>query len=218
MILAANILVVIPAYNEGKTIGRVVRELIQRGAKVVVVDDCSKDNTFQDAEAAGATVIRHAQNGGYDKSIDDGFKKAAEMGADIFVTFDADGEHDANDLIRMTAPITNGTADIVLGQRPYTMHFSEKIFAFYTRLRWGITDPLCGFKAYSRNVYEAVGHFDTMQSIGTQLMVEGLRKGFRLALVPIALYARESDSSRFYARRFWANVKILKAMIHVLLV
>jgi glycosyltransferase involved in cell wall biosynthesis len=218
MTSADNIVAVIPAYNEGKTVGKVVRELLECGAKVVVVDDSSSDNTAQEARAAGAQVLRHTENGGYDKSINDGFKKAAEMGADVFVTFDADGEHDADDFARIVEPILSGAADIVLGQRPFTTHFSEKVFALYTKSRWGITDPLCGFKAYSRAVYDAVGYFDTVQSIGTQLMIEGLGKGFRLALVPITLRMRQNDSSRFYARRLRANIKIFKAMMRVLFV
>ncbi len=109
---------------------------------------------------------------------------------DIILTFDADGEHDAADVPRLIAPIAEDSADIVAGQRPRMADFGEKIFACYTRLRYGIADPLCGLKAYRRSVYDAVGQFDTVQSIGTELMIKGLRKNFRLALVPIALHRR----------------------------
>jgi glycosyltransferase involved in cell wall biosynthesis len=216
MTSGANIVAVIPAYNEGKTIARVVGELTPLVSKVVVVNDCSKDNTESEARDAGAVVIAHAANGGYDKSIEDGFKAAKELGADIIFTFDADGEHDANDVPRILEPLLKGEADIALGQRSYTTHFAEKIFALYTRARYGISDPLCGFKAYRTAVYDSVGHFDTLQSIGTQLTLEGLRKGFKLALVPIELHTRVNDTSRFYARSVRANLKILKAMVRVL--
>jgi len=217
MTSVAKVVAVIPAYNEGKTVARVVRDLKAVVDEVVVVNDCSKDNTRTEAEDAGAVVVNHEVNGGYDKTIDDGFKKAAELGADIIFTFDADGEHDVADVERIVGPIVRGEADIVLGQRPHTTHWAEKIYMFYTRMRYGITDPLCGFKAYRRSVYDAVGYFDTVQSIGTQLTLEGLRKGFRLALVPIALHARVDDTSRFYARNFRANIKILKVMLRTIL-
>jgi hypothetical protein len=116
------------------------------------------------------------------------------------------------------APIAEGRADMVVGQRPRRAAFAEGIFALYTRLRYGIADPLCGLKAYRRSVYDAVGQFDTVQSIGTELMIRGLRKNFHLALVPIALHSRVDDSSRFYARRFRANLKILRAAWRVLFV
>lgn len=213
-----KIVAVIPAYNEAKTIGTVVRGLAPHVSEIVVIDDCSNDATPEEARAAGATVVRHEHNQGYDKTINDGFREAAERGATIIMTFDADGEHDANDVPRILAPLIAGTADMVAGQRPHTTHFAEKIFALYTTLRYGLRDPLCGFKAYRREVYDAVGFFDSVSSIGTELMLRGAKKGFRLALVPIALHARIDDNSRFYARRFRANLKILRAMWRVIFI
>lgn len=212
-----RVIAVIPAYNESKTVGKVVSDLLLRVSEVIVVDDCSSDATGEAARRAGATVLRNDPTKGYDGSLNAGFAEAARRAAETIVTFDADGEHAAADIPRMVAPILSNTADIVLGQRPRTTHFGEKIFAFYTRVRYGISDPLCGFKAYRRNVYDAVGHFDTVQSIGTELALKGLKKGFRLALVPIELHQRVEDTSRFYKRRFRANLKILKAMWRVLM-
>jgi glycosyltransferase involved in cell wall biosynthesis len=213
-----NIVAVIPAYNEGKTLRHVVEGLLPYVSSVVVADDNSQDNTVSEAQSAGAVVVRHAVNGGYDKNINDGFAEAARLGADIIFTFDADGEHASEDVLRMLAPLLSGEADIVLGQRPHTTHVAEKLFALYTGARYGIRDPLCGFKAYRRSVYDTVGQFDTVQSIGTELMLRGLKKGFKLALVPIELRSRVEDSSRFYKRRFRANMKILRAMWRVLAV
>ena len=211
-----KIIAVIPAYNEGKTVRDVVKGLLPYVTEVIVVDDMSSDSTSDEARAGGATVLRHTVNGGYDKSIDDGFVEAAKRGADIIFTFDADGEHASEDVPRVLEPILNDKADIVAGQRPHTTHLGEKIFAVYMGLRYNVRDPLCGFKAYSRAVYDAVGHFDTTQSIGTDLMLQGLKKGFRLALVPIELRTRVDDTSRFYKRNFRANMKILRAMWRVL--
>jgi glycosyltransferase involved in cell wall biosynthesis len=213
---ASRVIAVIPAFNEGKTIGAVVEGVRWHIAEVIVVDDHSCDATSEEARRAGAVVLRNDTNLGYDGSLNAGFAEAARRGADIIMTFDADGEHDAADVPRLLAPIAEDRADIVAGQRPRTTSVAEKIFALYTRLRYGISDPLCGLKAYRRSVYDAVGQFDTVQSIGTELMIKGLQKKFRLALIPIVLHARVDDTSRFYARRFRANVKILRAMWRVL--
>ena len=78
-----------------------------------------------------------------------------------------------------------------------------------------VKDPLCGLKAYSKKVYEAIGHFDTIGSIGTQLMVQALARGFKLAKVSIKVKERE-DSSRFYVNSFRANYKILKALVKII--
>jgi glycosyltransferase involved in cell wall biosynthesis len=214
---ASRVIAVIPAFNEAKTIAAVVAGLRAHVADVIVVDDHSADGTGEEATRAGAIVVRNAANLGYDGSLNAGFAEAARRGAGIMLTFDGDGEHDPADVPRLIAPIAQDRADIVAGQRPRLAGFGENIFALYTRLRYGIADPLCGLKAYRRSVYDAIGQFDTVQSIGTELMIKGLHRNFRLALVPIALH-RRSDISRFYARRLRANLKILRAAWRLLLV
>jgi glycosyltransferase involved in cell wall biosynthesis len=215
---ASRVIAVIPAFNEAKTIAAVVAGVRAHVADVIVVDDHSADATSEEAKRAGAIVLRNATNLGYDGSLNAGFAEAAQRGAGIMLTFDADGEHDPADVPRLIAPIAEDRADIVAGQRPRLAGPAEKIFAFYTRLRYGIADPLCGLKAYRRSVYDAAGQFDTLQSIGTELMIKGLHKKFRLALVPIALHRRTDDGSRFYARRLRANLKILRAAWRLLFV
>jgi glycosyltransferase involved in cell wall biosynthesis len=214
---ASRVIAVIPAFNEAKTIAAVVAGVRAHVDDVIVVDDHSADATAEAAKRAGAIVVRNAANLGYDGSLNAGFAEAARRGAGILLTFDADGEHDPADVPRLIAPIAQDRADIVAGQRPRLAGVAEKIFALYTRLRYGIADPLCGLKAYRRSVYDAVGQFDTVQSIGTELMIRGLHRKFRLALVPIALH-RRTDISRFYARRLRANLKILRAAWRLMLV
>lgn len=208
-----TVVAVIPAYNEAATVGSVVRSLAPYVRQVIVVDDCSTDETGNAARAAGATVVTHASNQGYDAAMNTGFAEAASLGADIILTFDADGEHDATDLPKILAPLTDGTADIVLGQRPGSRHWGETLLALYTRLRFGIPDPLCGMKAYRREVYERAGAFDTFGSIGTELALQGCRSGFRITLVPITLHARpKGDRSRFYAMDLRGNLRMVRAL------
>jgi len=211
------VIAVIPAYNEAKTIAEVVRGLLPKVDRIVVVDDASSDGTGALAQEAGATVVAHETNKGYDQTINDGFHAAYTSGAGIIMTFDADGEHDANDVPAILAPIREGKADIVLGQRPETRHWSEDILSFYTKVRYGIPDPLCGMKAYRRDVYERVGFFDSLSSIGTELSIRGIGLGFRSALVPITLHARaDGDRSRFYQFSLRGNLKILSALWRIL--
>ncbi len=207
-----------PAYNESKTVADQVRALLPQVAHVVVVDDCSTDDTGKRAEEAGAHVVRHTENGGYDRSLDDGFKAAAALGADIIFTFDADGEHDARDVERIVGPIMRDEADVVAGARPYSRHWSEHIFAFFTRVFFGVPDAVCGFKAYRRSVYDSVGFFDSRGSTGTELMIRASRRGYRVTWLPITLHERVSDSSRFYALNWRGNFRILKSMWRVMFV
>jgi len=211
-----RIAVVIPAFNESATVGKVVLEVLRRVNEVIVVDDASSDMTGEAAERAGAIVIRHSVNRGYDASLNDGFAAAAARGADVIVTFDADGEHRSEDIPAVVEPIVANKVDIVITQRSHLVHISEKLFAAYTRLRFGIRDPLCGFKAYHRRVYDRFGSFDTLNSIGTELALRAIKAGFRVRLIPIARRAR-LDTSRFYARLLRANIRIFNAMMRVVI-
>lgn len=210
-----KIVAVIPAFNEGRTIAQVIVGVRRIAHEVVVVDDFSQDDTSAQAAAAGAHVVRHEVNGGYDASIDDGFKQAAKLGADIIVTCDADGQHRSEDITKVLEPILKGEADVVTGQRENLKRWGERIFALYTRWRFGLRDPLCGLKAYRREVYEKVGNFDTLKSIGTQLTAEAWLRGYRIVTVPVTILPRP-DESRFYAKLFKANVKILVAMLKII--
>ena len=210
-----KITVVIPAFNESETIAWVVERVRRYADDVVVVDDASSDATSAEAERAGARVIRHQTNQGYDASLNDGFAEAIQCGATVVVSFDADGEHGAEDIPRIVAPILSGAADLVTAQREDTSSFAESIFARYTMAAWGVRDPLCGFKAYHRRVYERFGRFDTFRSIGTELLFRGLLAGFRLQSISIARRTR-ADTSRFYAQRLRGNLRILRAMGRVI--
>lgn len=217
MTTSFKVIAIVPALNESKTVGAVVSSLRSFVDEVIVVDDASSDATSEVAGAAGAVVLRNDTSRGYDGSIDLGFGEAARRGAEIFVTFDADGEHDAADMPRILAPILNDTADVVAGQRPRIRHWGEFMFSLVSRIRFGIRDPLCGFKAYRRSVYDRVGFFDSKKSIGTELMARGKGLGFRLAAVPITLHERQDDASRFYAFNFRGNLRIIAACCRVVM-
>jgi glycosyltransferase involved in cell wall biosynthesis len=204
---------VIPAYNEERTISRVVKDVKKYVTEVIVVDDGSIDSTARDAELAGAIVVLQ-KNRGYDGAIDAGFKEASKRKADLIFTFDADGQHNPKDIKRIVSPILRGKADVVVGIRPFKQRFMEHFFAFYSKRKIGISDPLCGLKAYKIDVYRKSGHFDTIKSTGTQLMFEASNRRFRLAEVPVHCNRRE-DIPRF-GRRVKGNYKILRSFIRIL--
>lgn len=209
-----RVLAVVPALNEVTTILGVVRDLKSQVDEVWVVDDGSTDRTGEIARDAGARVVRHARSLGYDRSISDGFAAAAQSGADILVTFDADGQHNAQDVPRILGPLLEDRADLVVGMRPTKARAAEKLYAQFTLKHAGIHDPLCGLKAYDSRVYRAIGAFDTVNSIGTQLMLESARRKFRLREVPIQISMR-ADTPRF-GHRVRANSKIGWAMARVI--
>lgn len=203
-----RIALVIPALNEAATIGDVVARAIKYGT-CVVVDDGSTDATALTARAAGAVVISHAVNQGYDAAINTGFQTAASSGCDAIITLDADGQHNPELLQKFIDSLQSG-ADMVLGVRDQRPRLAEHVFAFYTQWRFGIADPLCGMKAYRTELYKALGHFDLQGSIGTELMLFGARRGFNMASIPFLVGERVGQPR--FGRKLAANLKIFRAL------
>ncbi|MFN3721009.1 MAG: glycosyltransferase family 2 protein [Rhizobium rhizophilum] len=108
---------VIPAYNEGRVLGEVVESVVSHGYQVVVVDDCSGDDTADTSLRSGAYVCRHSINLGQGAAIQTGIEFAIQQGADAIVTFDADGQHSVHDAQRMIERLAKGDVDVVLGSR-----------------------------------------------------------------------------------------------------
>lgn len=200
--------VVIPAFNEAATIGHVVAAASRFG-RPIVVDDGSSDDTARRAEDAGAAIVRHSANRGYDGALNSGFARAFDLGCEYVVTVDADGQHDQTTLQPFILALENG-ADVVVGIRDRRARLAEILFAWVTTARWGIRDPLCGVKAYRIAVWKELGHFDSYQSIGTELSLYAAASGKRIAQLPVKTRDR-SDAPRF-GRRFAANGRILRAL------
>lgn len=159
-----KLFVVIPAYNEEKKIGDVLRAIPQRlpGIKqieVVVVDDGSCDGTATIAKKARAQVLQHLINRGLGGALGTGLTYAKERGADVAVTMDADGQHDPDGLSQLIRPIIEGRADFVVGSRlvdakgmPWYRVIGNWGLNVFTYLMYGVwtTDSQSGFRAFSR--------------------------------------------------------------------
>ena len=200
--------VIIPAFNEAASIARVVTAVSAQG-QAIVVDDRSRDQTADLAAAAGAIVVRHAENRGYDGALNSGFAEAARRGFRYAITFDADGQHDDALIGRFARLLDEGNV-LVAGVRPAPARLGEWIFAGYTRLRFGLRDPLCGMKGYDLALYREQGWFDSYRSIGTELALFAVKRRHRFAQVPVLIHPRH-DSPRF-GSLLRANVRILRAL------
>jgi len=206
--------VVIPAHREGASIGRIVAEA-KRHAEVIVVDDCSADDTGEQARAAGAEVVRNDSPLGYEGAVSRGFEEAVKRGFTHVVTMDADGEHDPSLVATFREALLERNVPLVLGVRPRKQRVSETIMAAYLRARLGVRDILCGMKGYDLALYRANGGFSDHDSIGTELAVNSLRRGTRFEQVPVHGTPR-ADQPRF-DRKLRANLRILRALGRVML-
>lgn len=205
--------IVIPALNEGATIAGVVASVSQYGTPVVV-DDGSSDQTAALALAAGATVVSHPVRRGYDQALNSGFARAAELDCEFVITVDADGQHDPTMLNVFIRALEDG-ADIVIGIRDRQQRFAEHVFSWIALLRWAIRDPLCGMKAYRIDLYRELGHFDSYNSIGTELAIFAAETGKKIVQVPVKTRER-GDKARF-GNKYSANKRIIRSLCFALL-
>ncbi|MBL7005430.1 MAG: glycosyltransferase family 2 protein [Gammaproteobacteria bacterium] len=205
-----QVAIVIPAFNEENTIFSVVQS-VKRYGTAIVVNDASTDRTQEMAEKAGAITIMHENNKGYDGALNSGFAKAEELSCYMVVTFDADGQHNANLLEEYIQLIDSGFR-VVIGNRDKFQRVAEYIFSWVARAKWGIVDPLCGMKAYHIDVYKNLGYFDSYNSIGTELSIFASKSSISIAQLPIMINKRV-DKPRF-GNRISSNIRILKAIFH----
>ena len=113
----ARIIACIPAYNEEKTIAKVVILTQKYADKVIVVDDGSTDMTAEIAQKLGAIVLKHNKNMGKGAALKTALQKAKQLNPDIIITLDADGQHNPNEIPKLIKPILEGKADMVIGSR-----------------------------------------------------------------------------------------------------
>jgi glycosyltransferase involved in cell wall biosynthesis len=203
---------IIPAYNEEKTISKIIKKLKKRGT-VIVVDDCSEDLTNKESINSGALVIRHSKNLGYDKSLQTGFKKAIILKFNFAITIDADGQHDLKNVEKFYKYLKQGFL-IVYGKRNEKGRFMEKLFSIYFFFFYGVKDPLCGLKGYNLIFYKEFDLISSENFVGTKMLINARKKRLKIKEVPIIEMNRK-DESRF-GGSLLGNFKILTLFIKVI--
>lgn len=204
-----KILVVIPAYNEGKLIAKVVQDIRRAapGYDILVVNDGSRDDTAAAAASAGAIVLSHPFNMGYGVAIQTGYKFAFANGYDFLAQIDGDGQHDPCHLPHLLAPVMAGETDFAIGSRFLNeqsydpslarrlgMAFFRKIVSLVTGSR--ITDSTSGYQAFNR---EVMGFFTTevfpCDYPDADMLITLHLAGFSIKELPVRMYANAQGKS-----------------------
>ena len=196
----------IPAYNEEKNIAGIISKLKKHVDLIIVCDDGSNDLTGDISEQLGATVIRHSKNKGYGAAINSLFLKAKELESDVFLTFDADGQHRIEDIPILIEPIIKNQVDLVIGSRFLNTRSEEmpnyrkvgiKIITKITNLsiKEKLTDSQSGFRAYSRNALQQITPADDGMGVSTEILIKASKLELKIAEVPIKVnYSGETST------------------------
>lgn len=189
--------VVIPAFNEASVIREVVAGLRGRGYPVVLVDDCSSDTTGSAACAAGAIVLRHAVNLGQGAALQTGITFALRQGAEQIVTFDADGQHRAEDIDTLLDAWRQTLADAVFGSRflgatvnmPAMRRLALRVAVTVSRLigRSELTDAHNGLRLLTRRAASGLALSQNRMAHATELVAQVRRLGCRIAEAPVTV-------------------------------
>jgi len=193
----------IPAFNEDKTIARVVIHAGNHVDKVLVVDDGSSDDTALIAERLGAQVIRHERNLGMGTALRSCFRWANEVGADVLVTLDADGQHDPNDIPAIVDPILKEKADVVIGCRKLSgemstyRRFGAKLLdrVVGVHVDGENVDSQSGFRAYSHTALRKITVAESGMGANSQMLMVARETGLRITEVPANIKYKGLDTS-----------------------
>jgi glycosyltransferase involved in cell wall biosynthesis len=191
------IVVGVPAFNEEKTIAKIVLEAQKYADRVVVCDDGSTDLTGVIAERLGATVVRHERNLGKGKALKTLFAEIAKLNPDVVVTLDADGQHEPREIPILIKPIVCGESDVVIGNRygkdlslaaPLYRRAGLSIINWFNRSvnKLNVRDTQNGFRAYSLRALKIIAmHESEDYSVESEHLILANKAGLKIREVPV---------------------------------
>lgn len=193
-----HVFIVVPAFNESRTIRGVVDGLLAHYPNVVVVDDGSSDGTFESLQDSRACVLRHCANRGQGASLQTGIDFALLRGAEAIVTFDADGQHDVHDIPALLRPLRDGECDVALGSRflgrtsnmPLTRRLLLKLGVLFTWVvsRIRATDVHNGLRAFSAQAASELNINMDRMAHASEIFDQIRTHGWRYKEIPVTIH------------------------------
>lgn len=202
-----TVCILIPAYNAAKTILPVVRESLEHGLPVVLVDDGSTDSTSALVAGLPVTLLQHQQNRGKGAALKTGFAWAVKSGFDAVVTIDADGQHDVAAIPRLVSSAQNGMWGILIASRHTQFEQMAGLRKFWNRIgvwciwkRTGfeITDSQSGFRYYSGDVVEKLSLESNGYALEMEILLKAWKNGFTIGSLPIAARVADGRATSHY--------------------
>lgn len=188
-----KIFIVIPAYNEAKRIKAVLEDLKNSGLPIIIIDDGSKDSTFEKAKEHNVIALRHKINLGKGAAIRTGCEAAILMGAEAIIMMDADGQHKGGDLPKFLEKIQSGKFDVVFGSRnmnlgiPLVRFLGNKFASVLISLLFGvyISDLISGYRALTKKAYTGMNLSSSDYGIETEMVIKTAKLKLRYCEIPI---------------------------------
>lgn len=216
--ISKEIVVVIPAYNEGGMVRQVAESLLRQKLTVIIVDDGSETPVSHSVQGLPVMVLTHRVNLGQGAALQTGFAYAKKLDPSYVVTFDADGQHDVEDIPAMIAPLQQNLADIVLGSRflpgssagaGVSKKLVLQLARFLNFLLSGalLSDAHNGFRALNRKALDKIELTENRMAHASEILFEIRKHRLRFCEVPV--HIRYTNYSKQKGQSAWDGVKIL---------
>jgi glycosyltransferase involved in cell wall biosynthesis len=206
VLASMNIVAIIPAYNEEKTIGKIIAKTQQHVTTVIVVNDGSTDKTANIAEKQGAITLTHNKRLGYGAALKNGLAYAKKLQANITITLDADDQHNPDQIPQLVNHIITEQSDIVIGSRfldpedntPFIKRAGIKLITSLTN-QGGVklTDAQSGFRAYTKEALRDIELMEDGMGISTEIIVKSMKSGQKISEVPVHISYPKGSSINY---------------------
>lgn len=186
--------VIIPTYNEAKTIASLIKQVISLGFKIVVIDDGSTDFTADIAQTSSATVLRNIKNLGKGAALVKGYNFAVAQGFDAVISMDGDGQHEPSDLAVFVERAESSNCGVVIGNRMTTISqmpilriLTNRFMSWLISLITGqnIADTQCGFRLVRSEILRKIILSTTKYETESEILIRAARLGFKIESVPV---------------------------------
>jgi len=186
--------VIIPAYNESKTIAGLIARIRKLALEVIIIDDGSRDDTVKIAASCGAEVLRNARNIGKGASLIKGYNFAVARGFDAVISMDGDGQHSCGDIMAFIRKAENSQAALIVGNRMsatrgmptlrvMTNCFMSRLISLIVKQY--IPDTQCGFRLAKKELLAKMNLATSKYETESEILIKAARLGFKIESLPI---------------------------------
>jgi len=195
--------ILIPTYNEEKSIRELVKQIKRKNLDILVVDDGSKDRTSEIALSCGAIVLENKVNLGKGTSLRKGFGYFLNTDYDVIITMDGDGQHNPDDIDKFIEKFSNSNAGIIIGNRmlepknmPFIRWLTNKLMSLLISkyCKQNIPDTQCGYRLIKKEVLKKIKLQSHNFEIESELLIEASRMGFKIDSIPITVIYQNHKS------------------------
>ena len=180
-----SLIILIPSFNELNNLKKFIKEIHKR-YKVLIIDDCSSDNTSTWLKKNKINFIKNKKNIGYEQSLIKGLKILSKVKkVEKIITMDADGQHKIKHIKKFINVSNNKNPDLIIGSRKKKNRFIESMISKIFQMKYSLEDPLSGFKLYKREKLKEMKFDNFKKFFLVDLVLEFIKKKHKVISINI---------------------------------